>query len=637
MLDRLRSLASVIFRIGLSNVFAVAVYRFAIRLGLAKILLRKGESYNESLFRPQSTPHSGIRENRYGALSDDSPVTVAEELLSGTYTCFSFHKVRIGSPPNWFRNPLTQQTHPDPRRHWSMIGDFDFRGDDIKVVWDISRFDWALVLARAFRVSGDSRFLKTLNEWSTDWIENNPLNIGPNWKCGQESAIRMLQVLLTAFLLNQHKHPTHALLRFISEHCSRIEPTIRYAIAQNNNHGTSEASALFIGGAWLEKYAVKKSLRQKGLRWKNKGRRWLENRMRKLVAADGSFSQYSVNYHRLFVDTLNIVEFWRRELGLKRFSKLFESRCRSAVLWLFYMVDVKSGDAPNLGANDGARLFVLSNTEYRDFRPSVQLGAHLFLGGRLYPEGPWDEPCLWLKLNDSHVPDLNVRKESRELPGGGYVVFHGERDMWGVLRYPRYRFRPGHADAFHFDLWHGGGNVLRDSGTFSYNTREPWQGYFSSTKAHNTVEFDGRDQMPALTRFMRAAWLEMDSAGKLQTRDGRTSWTGSYCDKFGSRHKRTVINKGSTFTIIDELDGIKSVAILRWRLMPGKWNTSGQRCFGETCEIAISADVPITGFELSEGWESRYYFNKSRLPVLEVEVRSKAAIITSFINLKHMS
>ena len=34
-------------------------------------------------------------------------------------------------------------------------------------------------------------------------------------------------------------------------HLKRIESTISYAIAQDNNHGTSEAAALFIGGSWL--------------------------------------------------------------------------------------------------------------------------------------------------------------------------------------------------------------------------------------------------------------------------------------------------------------------------------------------------------------------------------------------------
>ena len=41
-----------------------------------------------------------------------------------------------------------------------------------------------------------------------------------------------------------------------------------------------------------------------------------------------------------------------------------------------------------------------------------------------------------------------------------------------MLRYPRFRYRPGHADALHLDLWLGDRNILRDGGTYSYNADE---------------------------------------------------------------------------------------------------------------------------------------------------------------------
>ena len=75
-------------------------------------------------------------------------------------------------------------------------------------------------------------------------------------------------------------------------HLRRIAPTIRYAIAQDNNHGTSEAAALFIGGTWLALLGE-----PAGRRWAVRGRRWLEDRAGRLIGVDGSFSQYSLNYH----------------------------------------------------------------------------------------------------------------------------------------------------------------------------------------------------------------------------------------------------------------------------------------------------------------------------------------------------
>ena len=110
-------------------------------------------------------------------------------------------------------------------------------------------------------------------------------------------------------------------------------PTIRYAVAQNNNHGTSEAAALFIGGAWLMAQAESEPLRKEAQRWRDAGRRWLEDRVVILVAADGSFSQYSLNYHRVLVDTLCQVELWRAELKERPFTDRYAARCRAAVVW----------------------------------------------------------------------------------------------------------------------------------------------------------------------------------------------------------------------------------------------------------------------------------------------------------------
>ena len=86
-----------------------------------------------------------------------------------------------------------------------------------------------------------------------------------------------------------------------------VAPKIGYAVGQDNNHGTSEAAALFIGGRWLAALG-----HPVGTRWERNGRRWLEERAQRLIERDGSCSQYSVNYHRLMLDTLSVVEIWRR-------------------------------------------------------------------------------------------------------------------------------------------------------------------------------------------------------------------------------------------------------------------------------------------------------------------------------------
>jgi Heparinase II/III-like protein len=49
-----------------------------------------------------------------------------------------------------------------------------------------------------------------------------------------------------------------------------------------------------------------------------------------------------------------------------------------------------------------------------------------------------------------------------------------------------------HADDFSFEWFERGRKILSDSGKFGY-TRDNWEAYFESTRAHNTVEVDGLD------------------------------------------------------------------------------------------------------------------------------------------------
>lgn len=634
----LHDVIPTLLRLGLAEVLTVGIYKLALRTGLLERLCPPGQSYADPLF--QSLPIA-----RPDGISEDSQrrtLAQAQAVCQGTLTYFAAHQLQGGSPPNWFRNPfkpawienLAQQHHyPNASRHWSRLPDFDPLTGDIKCIWEASRWDWALTLARAYRLTGDARFCTTLHTWTSDWIAQNPLNLGPNWKCGQETAIRMMQTLLAAYILEQHQSPMPGLIRFVREHCQRIAPTIRYAIAQNNNHGVSEAAGLYLGGGWLLTSQTEQALRTQALRWHRMGKTWLENRVQKLIAAGGGFAQYSLNYHRLVLDTLNIVEFWRRELSWPEFSAKFYERAQAAVNWLYQMTEPNTGDGPNVGANDGAHLFALAATDYRDYRPTVQLGSVLFLNRVAYPDDDYDEPLHWLKLPRSvSVPQQPLAKTSIVMRDGGYVMMSFPAS-WAVIRFPHFRFRPAHADALHLDLWCNGMNLLRDSGSYSYHTDESWQHYFSSTAAHNTVQFDDRDQMPRISRFLFGHWLKIETLGDLTNENGWLTWVGSYRDYQGCWHKRTVASNGLSWKCIDEIADFKKKGVLRWRLAPGEWTIQGTMCRSALATLTVASSVPIARCELTKGWESRYYMEKTTLPVLEIEVPPGHATLTTEIHL----
>jgi len=628
MFNKIKLLLPLILKLGLANVAHAAGYRLALVSRLIEKVMPATNGYHDPLFYGSCN----LTKNVFHPLSKSGVIDLADDQFKGDVFYFSDQKHNVGSPPDWFLNPVNQKKYPDANLHWSRLPDFSDDVGDIKIIWEASRFDWALVFARAYSVTGDGRYLSALNKWSRAWTEKNPLNRGPNWKCGQEAAIRMLQALLAAFLLNQHKAPASGLMRFVFEHCRRIAPTVCYAIAQDNNHGVSEAAGLFIGGAWLATVSEDPQIMRNAGYWARKGRTLLEGRVSRLIERDGSFSQYSTNYHRLALDMLSMVEFWRRELGQTRFSAVFYEKAGALTNWLFQMIDPISGGVPNLGANDGTRLFVLTDTPYRDCRPSVQLASALFFHCRAYGAGEWDDCLGWLGLDDAEEAK-NIFDRSYVFKDGGYAkLANPDSGTWGMVRFPRFRFRPSHADLLHFDLWHNGVNVLRDGGSYSYNTDSKWLNYFSGTASHNTVQFDGRDQMPRVGRFLFGAWPKGVFDGEVFQDNDLLSWSAFYRDFRGCRHKRTIKVKNNVWQILDEIDGFDNKAVLRWRLAPGNWHLNGQNCCGDAADISVKSSVPITRCELVDGWESHHYLEKTGLPVLEIEVGAEVTkLVTKII------
>lgn len=627
LLQRLKIYFTTALRLGVFHVARVLVYRTCKRAGVYRWLLpsRKAAPLEFRADSPRDAAPQVV------PWASRAVLTEADELLRGRMNYFSVHAQQIGNPPDWFLNPFEKKRHPQSARHWSQIADFSAEAGDIKAIWEMSRFSWAPVLARACRVSGDARYLSALQMWTQDWRRCNPPNTGPNWMCGQETSIRLINMLLALRLTGLEKNAGHGEVAFVAAHCRRVERTTFYAVAQDNNHVTSEAAGLFVGGIWLVRHG-RDGERDRGRRWAEKGRKMLENQVSRLVLQDGSFSQHSLTYHRLMLDTLSVAEAWRRNAGEAPFGADFYTRAAAATRWLGAMIDPASGDGPNLGANDGAHPYRLDGSAYRDFRSCLQLASFLFIGRAALPSGPWDEPAAWLGVSaeSSERPWLD-ELTSAVFPDGGYVILRNRTGVCVLLRAPNARFRPAHADALHLDLWWRGKNLLRDGGTYSYAGGGAVSQELASVAGHNTQEFDGRDQMPRLGRFLYGGWVRVAGEPAIATSGAGQSWAGSYTDVWGARHERVVTLGDDTLSVRDHVQGFNRSAVLRWRLAPGNWSPNETGCASTLGRLRVESSVPIHRMSLESGWESRHYLEKSAVPVLEVEVAQSPAVLTTTI------
>jgi hypothetical protein len=604
LLTKIRTAVSL----GVGNIARVADYRLRLHAGMHPVQRI-----------PVAAPPRGPF---FDAASTASPLA-PPRARPGTGSYFGWlTPLDDGRPPDWHRNVLTGMRFERTDAAWWKIPDFDASAGDIKGIWEASRFDWVVALAQ-HAASRDDGSLDQLNLWLQDWCARNPPYRGHNWKCGQEASIRVMHLAVAGLVLGQTASPRPALLDLLELHLRRIAPTIRYAVGQDNNHGTSEAAALFIGGSWLAKLG-----RPFGGEWEQLGRNLLANRAARLIEADGTFSQYSVNYQRLLLDTLSLAEVWRRHLELPPFAGIVNERAAVAAEWLRAMVDPISGDAPNLGANDSTNLLPLTDAGNRDYRPAVHLAAVLFENRAAYPlAGACEQHIRWLGLGrPAHTAPV---PRSKLFDDGGFAVMRRE-NATVLLRYPRFRFRPSHADALHVDLWVAGENLLRDGGSYSYAADMDWQQYFGGARGHNSVQFDDRQQMPRLGRFLWGDWLRTSSLAPIEQRAASVSMAASYGDAEGATHARRVELHDSMLRVSDAVAGFSRRAVLRWRLRPGPWRVSGHEATNGTHRIVISSSVAISRFALVDGWESRYYAQKTEVPVLEVEIGSPGALVTEY-------
>jgi hypothetical protein len=578
---------------------------------------------------------AAVRKTTTAEAWDRQVVQVCRSLRAGKMVYFFNQAVQTGWPPRFNRDPIHGVDWPVDR-HWSEYKQFDPGFSDIKCIWEASRFSCAFALARWYLRDGATVAAETFWELFDAWDAQNPHGLTPQSTCGQEGSFRLFAWLFAAIATLDHPAASAQRLHRMTERIwyagRHIEGNINFARSQKNNHAISEAVGLWMIGLLFPEF-------KRSRRWRQIGFRVLTAELMRQIYPDGSYVQHSVNYHRVMLDDV----LWGIRLGALSGDRLPESamaRVRAALSWLIEMIEPETGAVPNYGSNDGAMVLPLSTCDYTDYRPTAQAASLLLNGQRRYPPGPWDEKSVWLLGVDAlDAPVVAAARGARlRFDDGGYYAFKGT-NSWGLTRCHSYRDRPGQSDMLHFDLWYDHLNVLRDAGSFAYYCAAPWQHYFKSTRAHNTVEVDSEDQMIPGPRFLWLRWLRSRLIRFDTSADGRVAvFVGEHAGyaRLPGRvmHRRAICRIDDSYVIIDDVLGAGEHDLaLRWRLCPAAWILDGAACSaqldGRDLTVALASS---SGFDIElvsgreqphpEGWESRYYGEKTPVPTLVAHGRS---------------
>lgn len=535
----------------------------------------------------------------------------AQRILNGEINFFSNKWIKLGKDYDWVTNPDSSHKY-DRDKHWSQIEDFSAVNGDIKYVWEKSRFSYIYEILR-----NDLAFDTDHSAWIfqeiVSWIKANPINSGPNYKCSQEISLRVLN---WTYALNFYKNSAaltedifDEIMHSVYWQLSHVYENIDFSrIAVRNNHAITETLTLYLSGLFYPFFPDAN-------KWKKKGKKWFEQEIDYQIYPDGTFLQFSMNYHRVVIQLFT----WAFSASIhfkERFSKTTYEKAYKSIKFLYTCQDLNTGFLPNYGSNDGALFFKFTACDFRDYRPQLNVLHKILTGEHLYSSGPWDEELCWYNIEDKEhlvFEPIVLSDGWTQFEAGGFYVL---RETTGVtfIRCGNHKDRPAQADNLHLDIWYKDKNVVYDSGSYKYNTDSDTLKYFMGTQSHNTVMINDADQMLKGARFIWYYWSQREFA---KVYEGATEFV--FEGKISAfrflntniKHYRKIIKRKSspTWIVEDVIENLPENSVMKQN-----WHCDS------TVELTSQND-PETTRVLGEGWRSDYYGIKNSSPMTIFETQ----------------
>ncbi len=522
-----------------------------------------------------------------------------EPILAHRFDLLGSGPTQLGDPIHWRRDFKTG--HEWPREHISKLK-LVVGGADVKVPWELSRFQHGLTLALGYAATGDERYPREWVAQFDSWRADNPPEFGPNWGNAMEAAIRAVnwiaayELMRPAFNRAVGQTLLKALIqhgRFIATHLEDYWPL--------NNHYLADLCGLIWIGLFLRGS-------REAERWLNFGLRELANQLRIQILPDGASYEASTAYHRFVTEmaasTLRLCEL--NGAPVPREISATVERMIAVVEGL----RKPDGTLPLFGDEDGGRWLIPAPT-------LTLLRAELRRTG---------EGSLLPPLSGA-LPDGGGSGWGSFPHAGWYVYRRGEEYLairagnngqagWG-----------GHAhnDALSFEYAIGDRTFLIDPGTYAYTGDLEARNLFRSTAYHNTLRVDGQE----ISRIPDAVFrLEDDVRVRVAAESG--VWEGEHTgyERIGVIHRRRFERQADGWLIRDTVTG-RGEHLLEWFFhfapeCPVK--VDGLRVWTEFADgpnIQLRVVDHLLRPAIEEGWVSRTYGRREHTSTIRFTLKAE--------------
>ncbi|GIV19993.1 MAG: hypothetical protein KatS3mg023_1744 [Armatimonadota bacterium] len=445
-------------------------------------------------------PHDTWREYLYREHPEQaaSILAEAEAILQGRMRLLGF-EVQTDVPPRWFRNYVQGG-------EWQALRAerIDYRRGDIaggvRYCWELNRHGYFLKLAQAWLLTRDRRFAERLRTDWLDWIAHNPPRFGVNWTSMLECALRIHTWCWSLWLVaGCDLWDEQSLQRILGSLWQQVaEISMNLSLGSSaNNHLIGEAA-----GMWTFACLFPTARRARG--WMHTAYRILSREIPRQITPDGVTVEQAVHYQVFVMEMALHAESIARQVGVA-FPEEYTQRMLASAEFLQAITDC-AGHVPHIGDSDDAEVLPFGLQETSMEAAIVNTARTLF-------EGTLPVNLKAAFLSAQPIRGLQGEKpavSSRLFAEGGYAVLRDEEGKrvavidcgqlgWGSIA------AHAHADALSLTLSVDGQPMLVDAGTYCYHDEPVWRNAFRSTRYHNTVCVDSKDQSEMLGAFLWGA------------------------------------------------------------------------------------------------------------------------------------
>ena len=600
---------------------------------------------------------TGFASSRFFFLPDDVPalckllterfpreseeiVRRAERICGHHFNLLGYESLDYGSPISWHCDRAHDRKAP--RSPWYSVPFLDFQSvGDVKITWELNRQQHLVTLAKAYRLTGDQRFLQEILQQWHHWHAENPYPIGVNWASSLEVAMRALSWIWVYFLLpeevREFRQECRQALGISARHIERNLSTY----FSPNTHLIGEAVGLFFVGTVCPEL-------QRARRWQADGWALLLREAQRQVRADGLHFEQSLYYHIYALDFFLhcICLAAANETPIPSEFEAVIERMLSALCLLS-----RAGIAPTFGDDDGGRVFDPQRNRACHMLDPLATGTLLFQRGDFKSvSGGLCEETLWL-LGAQGVAEFDRIKErppswnSVALDASGYYLMANarSREQIAIDAGPQGAGTAGHghADALSVSWIRDGKPLLIDPGTCYYIGEGKDRDEFRGTAAHNTLIVDGVSQADPTGPF---SWRKLPKVTVEAWVTGQSfDWFVGSHDGF-CRLSEPVLHRRWIFALKDRFWVVRDAALgvgkhrldIFWHISPeliarpGKWKEFSDSAGSWGVRLIEEQDSDWSHAATSGTW-SPIYGRKESAPVMRFS--KETALPAEFVTL----